>query len=95
MKGFLKKIIPSGKTIGVALSGGEDSVCLLDYLVSKKGLFNIEVVAVNVEHGIRGEESLLDTAFCKELGCIEILFLLDFLTLHFSAQVNITYCLHR
>ena len=67
MKGFLKKIIPSGKTIGVALSGGEDSVCLIDYLVSKKGLFNIEVVAVNVEHGIRGEESLKDTAFCKEL----------------------------
>ncbi len=67
MKDFLNKIIPKGRVVGVALSGGEDSVCLLNYLVAKKSLFNIEVVAVNVEHGIRGQESLSDTQFCVDL----------------------------
>ena len=64
--------IRRGETIAVALSGGEDSVCLLDVLLKNKDALGISVVAVNVEHGIRGENSLRDTAFCvrlcKDLG---------------------------
>lgn len=56
----------AGATVAVATSGGCDSMALLHYLssASKKGGFN--VVALNVEHGIRGEESLRDTKFVKK-----------------------------
>ena len=50
-------------TVGVAISGGRDSVALLHYLKSS----GVQTVAVNVEHGIRGEESLSDSVFVKKL----------------------------
>ena len=55
------------KSVAVALSGGKDSVVLLHMLLEKRRELNIEVKAVNVEHGIRGESSLADTRFVKEL----------------------------
>ena len=65
------KLINSGEIIGVACSGGRDSICLLHYLNSIKSELDCEVVAVNVDHGIR-ENSALDTEFvikfCKEHG---------------------------
>lgn len=50
-------------TIGVALSGGRDSVALLHALLCA----NAKVVAINVEHGIRGEDSVRDSEFSKRL----------------------------
>lgn len=64
-------LIKSGEIIGVACSGGRDSICLLHYLNSVKSELDCEVVAVNVDHGIR-QTSALDTEFvmqfCKEHG---------------------------
>ncbi len=50
-------------TIGVALSGGRDSVALLHALINT----GVRVVAINVEHGIRGEDSVRDSEFSKNL----------------------------
>lgn len=50
-------------TVGVALSGGRDSVALLHVLKNA----GVNVVAVNVEHGIRGENSVKDSEFVKNL----------------------------
>lgn len=50
------------KRIAAAVSGGADSMAMLDLLIKGGAL----VTAVNVEHGIRGEESLRDSAFVKE-----------------------------
>lgn len=54
------------KTVGVAVSGGRDSVALLHMLKSA----GVRVKAINVEHGIRGEASKRDSAFvariCKQ-----------------------------
>ena len=65
------KLILPGEVIGVACSGGRDSICLLHYLNSVKDELDCEVVAVNVDHGIR-PTSALDTEFvmnfCKENG---------------------------
>lgn len=54
-------------TVAVALSGGLDSVCLLHMLLDKKDDLLISVKAVNVEHGIRGENSKRDSLFVKNL----------------------------
>ncbi len=64
-------LIKPGEIVGVACSGGRDSICLLHYLNSIKGELDCEVVAVNIDHGIR-QNSALDTEFvmdfCKEHG---------------------------
>ena len=68
---FIKQnnMIKSGEIIGVACSGGRDSICLLHFLNSIKSEIDCEVVAVNVDHGIR-TTSALDTEFvmqfCKD-----------------------------
>ncbi len=68
---YIKKnnMIKSGEIIGVACSGGRDSICLLHYLNSVKHELDCEVVAINVDHGIR-QTSALDTEFvmqfCKD-----------------------------
>ncbi|MBQ8615110.1 MAG: tRNA lysidine(34) synthetase TilS, partial [Clostridia bacterium] len=62
-------LIKPGEIIGVACSGGRDSITLLHYLNSIKHELDCEVVAINVDHGIRAT-STFDTEFvmkfCKE-----------------------------
>ena len=59
-------------TVAVAISGGIDSTCLLHLLKSCEKQLNIIVKAVNVDHSIRGEQSVKDSLFvkefCKNLG---------------------------
>ncbi len=68
----LQKFINKGEIIGVALSGGSDSMALLYFLSEQTKFFPFSVVAINVEHGIRGESSKQDSLFvenyCKEKG---------------------------
>ena len=49
------------------VSGGADSTALLLFLCSLKEKLAIEVYAVHVHHGIRGEEADRDMNFVKEL----------------------------
>ena len=60
--------IEKGDTVGVALSGGKDSVCLLHALFAAAFDAGIKLVVINVEHGIRGEASRADSAFSKDLA---------------------------
>lgn len=55
-----------GKTVAVAVSGGEDSMALLHFTANFCARFRIKAVALNVEHGIRGANSLRDSAFVKD-----------------------------
>jgi tRNA(Ile)-lysidine synthetase-like protein len=67
-----KKLIKEGMTVAVAVSGGVDSMCLLFALKKLEALLNFKVAAVNVEHGIRGRNSVADSefvrAFCQKNG---------------------------
>ncbi len=56
----------------VALSGGADSVCLLDLFSEAKrsGIFPYAVAAAHLNHNLRGTESERDEIFCKRL-CAE------------------------
>ena len=50
-----------------ALSGGADSVALLLTLLELRKKHGVAVYAAHVEHGLRGEDSLADAAFCQAL----------------------------
>lgn len=60
-------LIENGDKIIVALSGGADSVTLLDILNSLKEKYDITVYAAHVNHNLRGEEADRDENFCKFL----------------------------
>lgn len=64
-----KNMFPQGATIGVACSGGSDSMTLLHFLNANKEKLDIEIVAIHVDHGTR-ENDVRDAYFvadyCKE-----------------------------
>ena len=60
-----KSIFTSGERIAVATSGGVDSMVLLDYMQKNAKAYQISVLAINIEHGIRGKASVDDTNFVK------------------------------
>lgn len=64
---FIKKnnLLKSGEIIGVGCSGGSDSMALLHYLATNQEKFDIEVVAIHIDHQIR-ENSYIDADFVKE-----------------------------
>ena len=65
-------MLENGDFIVVGVSGGADSMLLLWYLLQKRKQYNLRLLVANVEHGIRGEESVNDTlfvkSFCEENG---------------------------
>ena len=62
-----RSLLPAGCTVLCAVSGGADSVCLLD-LVRRLG--DVTVLCAHFDHGIRGAESARDAAFVEAL-CME------------------------
>ncbi|MBS7074363.1 MAG: hypothetical protein KH094_09760, partial [Haemophilus parainfluenzae] len=61
------KLIEPGDNVLVALSGGPDSVCLLDILYKLKDKLNITLGAVHINHMLRGEDSDKDEEYVIEL----------------------------
>lgn len=57
-----------GEKVIVALSGGADSVALLDTLNSMKEKYNLTIYLAHINHGLRGEEADRDENFCRELS---------------------------
>ena len=79
---FIKehKLVKRGNVVGVGVSGGVDSMCLIHYLNSVKEQLDIEVVGIHINHGIR-EESYDEARFvlekCKEMGIRVYKFTID------------------
>lgn len=75
------KMIEKRDSVIVGLSGGADSVCLLDMLSRLKEEYELELIAVHVHHGIRGEEADRDLKFaekfCQEHGITIRMFYYD------------------
>ena len=64
-------LIPAEGALVVGVSGGPDSVALLDFLVqfrARTGLPKGDLVAGHVNHGLRGVDSDADAAFVEELA---------------------------
>ena len=62
-------LLEKGSEITVALSGGADSMALLNSLLSLKEELGITVNAAHLNHMIRGEEALRDENFVKRACC--------------------------
>lgn len=54
-----------GDTIVVGVSGGSDSICLLDYLLKIKDEKNLKIIVAHINHMLRGEESERDENFVR------------------------------
>ena len=61
------RMLSPGSHVVVALSGGADSVALLHSLYSLKEIYQLELSAAHLNHGIRGVEAQRDEQFCKIL----------------------------
>lgn len=65
-------LIKRGDKILIALSGGPDSVCLLNILFELKEELNIEIAAAHLNHLLRGEDALRDEEYvidiCNKMG---------------------------
>ncbi|NWF91058.1 MAG: tRNA lysidine(34) synthetase TilS [Ignavibacteriaceae bacterium] len=65
------KLINHGEKILVALSGGPDSVFLLQFLSKFKRKYRITIGAMHINHLIRGKTAEKDEKFCRSL-CINL-----------------------
>jgi tRNA(Ile)-lysidine synthase len=57
-----------GQRVGVAVSGGADSVCLLHALVELAPRWNLALSVLHLNHELRGEESDADEEFVRTLA---------------------------
>lgn len=66
---FIKKyqLIEDGDKIVLGVSGGPDSICMLNILneIMKKGLINFEIFVAHINHGIR-ENAIYDEKFVMQ-----------------------------
>lgn len=60
---FLRRRFPHGGRVLCAVSGGLDSMCLLDYMTRQRGFF---VAAAHFNHRLRGAEADRDEAFVRD-----------------------------
>ncbi|HRJ21232.1 MAG TPA: tRNA lysidine(34) synthetase TilS, partial [Bryobacteraceae bacterium] len=61
-------MLPGGARVGVAVSGGADSVCLLDVLASMAAGQGWRLTVLHLNHGWRGAESDADAGFVEDLA---------------------------
>ena len=52
---FIRESIPSGSTLVVGVSGGPDSMCLLNLLLELKEEKRLNIVVAHINHGLRKE----------------------------------------
>ncbi len=63
-----ERLLTGGEKVLVALSGGADSVALLNLLNTLRGEFNISLAVAHLNHSIRGGEGDRDQSFVEEMG---------------------------
>ena len=61
-----EKLIEKNDKILVALSGGADSLCLLDILIRLKEEYNLSLYAAHLDHMIRGTDAVKDALYCYD-----------------------------
>ncbi len=57
-----------GSKIVLGVSGGPDSVCMLDVFAKLQKKYNLELIVAHVNYGLRGEDSDLDQKLVEKLA---------------------------
>ena len=72
VKDYVNKwqMLTSEDRVIVGVSGGADSVCLLFVLLELQQTIGFDIVAVHVNHGLRGKDADADESYVKRL-CAE------------------------
>jgi len=65
---FQENLWQKGSRIVVGVSGGPDSVCLLDFWAKMKPKYDLELIIAHVNYGLRGKDSERDEKFVRELA---------------------------
>src|SRR5699024_8585033 len=61
-----RQLIKGPATVLVGVSGGPDSMALLHFLNQYKNLLNINLIALTVDHQLRGEVSRADSNYVTD-----------------------------
>jgi tRNA(Ile)-lysidine synthase len=62
------RMFEPAQQVGVAVSGGADSVCLLHVLLELAPRWDLRLSVLHLDHGLRGEESRQDAEFVRGLA---------------------------
>lgn len=65
---FQNNLLEKNSKIVVGVSGGPDSVCLLDILFKLQKKYSLELIAAHVNYGLRGKDSEQDEKFVRNLA---------------------------
>lgn len=65
---FRYELFERGAKIVIGVSGGPDSVCLLDALYKLKKKYDLQIIVAHVNYGLRGKDSDLDEKLVKNLA---------------------------
>jgi len=65
---FQQELFGRGGKIILAVSGGPDSVCLLDIFSKLQKKYSLELCIAHVNYGLRGKDSDKDEALVRKLG---------------------------
>lgn len=65
---FRKQFWKEGDKIIIAVSGGPDSVCLLDILATLAPKYNLKLHIAHVNYGLRGKDSDSDEKYVRDLA---------------------------
>lgn len=59
-------LLQEGDKILAAVSGGPDSLAMVDFLYNRQKRYGIKIIVAHVDHMLRGEESLQDLYFVRD-----------------------------
>jgi len=65
---FQQQLFGRGTKIVVGVSGGPDSVCLLDVLAKIAPKADLQLIIAHVNYGVRGKDSVTDEKFVRQLA---------------------------
>ncbi len=61
------RLFEQNRTILLAVSGGPDSMALLHFFVSIRDTYHLRLIALSVDHKLRGKESLEDLHYVRDI----------------------------
>lgn len=65
---ILKNYLEAGDTVIIGVSGGPDSIYLLDLCIAFAKKTPLKIIVAHVNHGLRGSESNADEKFVKKIA---------------------------